>query len=424
MKKHLLFVPVLLAGLLASCGNQPDPEPKPDPVVHVESITLNTDRIVLTEGKSYSIAATVLPKNATDKTFTWSSTDEEVAKYEAGKICGYKPGEVTITVTTNDLHLTDTCLVTVEADTDIHVETISFETKEVDLYVGAIYSQTPIITPDNATCKDVEWSSSLESVATVDKNGSVTAKSEGSTIITATTEDGGKKATYTVNVSETPVDVKTIAEVKEYIVAHPVTVNDHKCGVNQNVSFTIAGYAVAKFDLIKTKKSFGLDVSYPGKTIIADETKTEEINLAIPFVQPKLSANGTLGGSSFAVSGSSTYSTNNDYYKAFDQSSTTYWRPNTASNSYLITYNPTAINITSFTINNTSSSYYARSVVISGSNDNSTYTNIGTITLSKSTATYNVTNTNHYKYYKFTFTPYSTSRMYIYELTLNGTLQE
>lgn len=274
MKSKLLLLPVLLAGLLASCGNQPGPgpNPDPDPVVHVESITLNSDRVIMTVGKTYSIAASVLPANATDKSFTWSSTDETVAKYEAGKIHGYKPGEVTITVTTTDLHITDTCLVTVEEDTDIHVETINFETPEVDLYVGATYSQMPLITPDDATCKDVEWSSSLTTVATVSNTGLVTAKKAGTTVITAKTEDGGKEATYKVNVSEEPIKVSTIKEVKDYIAAHPVTVNSHKCGVNKDVSFTIAGFAIAKFDLIKTKKSFGLDVSYPGKTIIADET--------------------------------------------------------------------------------------------------------------------------------------------------------
>lgn len=71
----------------------------------------------------------------------------------------------------------------------------------------------------------------------------------------------------------TPVsELKTIAEVKKYIAENPVEKNSFGNGVNTNVEFKIHGYALAKIDLIKTKSSFGLDVSYPGKVILADET--------------------------------------------------------------------------------------------------------------------------------------------------------
>lgn len=64
------------------------------------------------------------------------------------------------------------------------------------------------VAPENATNKNVTWSSSDTAVAKVDSYGQVTAKAEGTATITATTEDGNKTATCTVTVTAgtTPED--------------------------------------------------------------------------------------------------------------------------------------------------------------------------------------------------------------------------
>ena len=80
-------------------------------------------------------------------------------------------------------------------------------------------------------------------------------------------------ATFTINVVEqASSEIKTIAEVKQYIAEHPVEKNEFGNGVNNSVSVTIQGFALAKIDLVKTKASFGLNVSAPGKIIIGDST--------------------------------------------------------------------------------------------------------------------------------------------------------
>ena len=62
---------------------------------------------------------------------------------------------------------------------------------------------TPTITPSNATNKGVTWSSSNPAVATVNASGVVTYVKEGTTIITATAQDGsGIKGTCTVTCTE------------------------------------------------------------------------------------------------------------------------------------------------------------------------------------------------------------------------------
>ena len=62
--------------------------------------------------------------------------------------------------------------------------------------IPSLYSAT--ISPSNAANKNVTWSSSDQSVATIDSTGMVTPKGLGKTTITVKTSDGGKTAKYTV----------------------------------------------------------------------------------------------------------------------------------------------------------------------------------------------------------------------------------
>lgn len=82
---------------------------------------------------------------------------------------------------------------------EIALDSISLpKTKEVEL--GKTLTLTPTFSPENTTNKIVTWSSSDESVATVDNAGKITPKKIGSTIITVTSQDGNKKANCTVTV--------------------------------------------------------------------------------------------------------------------------------------------------------------------------------------------------------------------------------
>ena len=71
--------------------------------ITVDEITLSQSAAELIEGESLQLTATVSPDDATDKTVTWSSSDERIASVDTnGVVTAIAPGTATITATAND----------------------------------------------------------------------------------------------------------------------------------------------------------------------------------------------------------------------------------------------------------------------------------------------------------------------------------
>ena len=172
-------------------------------IQYASSITLDQSEISLEVAESAILVATILPELAINKAVTWSSSDESIATVDAnGVVTAIAVGEATITATTVDgSNLSATCKVTVvptlATSITLDKSEISLEAKETDTLVATVL-------PELATEKSVEWSSSDESIATVDANGVVTAIAVGEATITATTVDGSNlSATCKVTVIPT-----------------------------------------------------------------------------------------------------------------------------------------------------------------------------------------------------------------------------
>ena len=83
----------------------------------ITGVSLNKNAISLFVDESTILTATISPDNATNKTALWSSSNESVAKVDAnGKVTGVSSGTATITATSFDGKHSDSCVVTVEAD--------------------------------------------------------------------------------------------------------------------------------------------------------------------------------------------------------------------------------------------------------------------------------------------------------------------
>ena len=220
----------------------------------VTGVTLDKTSTELTEGDVTVLTATVNPSNASNKKVYWTSSDQTVATVDnTGKVSAVKVGSATITVTTEDGGKTATCSVTVKEKV-YPVTGVTLDKTSVELTEGDVTVFTATVTPSNASNKNVYWTSSDSSVATVDNAGKVTAVKAGSATITVTTEDGGKTATCKVTVKKKIYPVtgvtldKTSTELTEGdVTILTATVNPFNAS-NKNVYWTSSDQSVATVD--------------------------------------------------------------------------------------------------------------------------------------------------------------------------------
>lgn len=175
----------------------------------VSSVTMSKNTLWILQGNTSLLYANVYPTNATNKKILWTSSDTKVATVDSnGRVTAVATGTTTITAKTEDGNKTTTCIVTVTSN-QIPIVTLSLQPSNISLTVGKSVTIAPLITPTNATNKTVTWSSSQQSIATVDVNGVVRAVAAGTTIITATANEGKKQARSTIVVVADPVEPDT-----------------------------------------------------------------------------------------------------------------------------------------------------------------------------------------------------------------------
>ncbi len=129
------------------------------------------------------------------------NTTENVT--EGATFSGYDmstDGEQTVTVSYTEGTVTKTAYYGITVNT-VDVIGITLDQEAIQLKVGKNKQLTASVEPENVTDKTVTWSSSDETVATVE-NGVVTAVAVGTAIITAATPDGAHSGTCTVTVVE------------------------------------------------------------------------------------------------------------------------------------------------------------------------------------------------------------------------------
>ena len=214
MKKRLVLLQLISLFALSGCdfldslaGEAPseviDDKDKPSTKVDVVGVNIVKASISIEEGQQETLEYKVLPTDATDKSVSWASSNEEVATVNGGVIYAIASGQAEVTVTTTDGGFIDNCAVTVTKKEipQVKVESVSISEDSIRIEKGDNQTIQYQVFPDNATNKRVSWSSSNEEVATVE-NGIVYAHLEGSTVITVRTEDGNKTDTCNVEVIE------------------------------------------------------------------------------------------------------------------------------------------------------------------------------------------------------------------------------
>lgn len=157
--------------------------------------------VKLNDTDETAIEAKCEPKDASNISFDFASSDEEVATVDKdGKVKVLKAGECDITTTLmQDGERVTEKMTHVKAFYE--VESITLDSNEGKLTVGNSHTIKATVAPEKVSAETpIEWSSSNEKVATVDSNGKVTAVSSGNATITATA--GEESANYEVTVEQ------------------------------------------------------------------------------------------------------------------------------------------------------------------------------------------------------------------------------
>ena len=136
---------------------------------------------------------TNISENATSSTYTISNTTTDMSGYQYRCVVKSASGVSVIS---------QAATLTVQTKpASVPVTGVKLNTETLELFTGNTATLTATVEPENATNKNVTWSSDKPDVATVDAAGKVTAVSEGTATITVTTADGSKQATCSVTVT-------------------------------------------------------------------------------------------------------------------------------------------------------------------------------------------------------------------------------
>ena len=260
-----------------------DPEPG-----DVTGVTLNKTETSIFVGKTEQLLATVLPADANDKSVTWTTSDKNIATVTAdGTVTAIKPGTVNITCSSVDNESkTATCIVTV---LPVPVTGIAISKSAISIVKGQTEKLEATITPDNATVKNVTWTSSNPDIAYVSSDGTVSARSIGTATITCTLVDNeAKTAICIVNVVPTSVEALTLNKTavklllgKTEQLTPTITPAD---ATNKNVTWTTSDASIATVSSSGLVKAIGKGTAVITCTSDDDATKVATCTVSVDMI--------------------------------------------------------------------------------------------------------------------------------------------
>ena len=217
---------------------------------HVTGVYLSDSTVSLVPGLTHQLVATVVPLNAVNRNVMWVSTNEAVATVdENGIVTAHKSGNAIIICETVDGNYTQMCEIIVSNSAAGYV------LDSHDEYIGINGSVTlkGAFTPVDAVNQTVFWTTSDESIATVDETGTVKAKKAGSVVITVTTQDGGYKDYCIVRV----VGISGNLETNAYVDAENGFIYGIDAGVTSADNYLVINDSGCSLDYAPTSAGFG-----------------------------------------------------------------------------------------------------------------------------------------------------------------------
>lgn len=173
---------------------------KLDPIP-VTSVTLNksSETIYTNNQNGVQLTATVKPANAANTSVRWTSSNTRVAKVNSnGRVTPVSAGTATITCASVwNPNIRATFTITVKQ----YVDSVGLSAGTDEIFQGETLQLSAAVSPNDASDKSLSWSSSNNSIATVNQSGKITGVKSGTAVITATATDRNSvSGRFTVNI--------------------------------------------------------------------------------------------------------------------------------------------------------------------------------------------------------------------------------
>ncbi len=189
----------------------------------VTGVRLSEEELTLPVGPVWKLRAAVEPADATDRRIVFRSSKPEIATVDPdGTITPLAPGECVITAEAPAGGQTAACRVTVVRP----VESLAVTETQLSMALGTTYTVEAVVGPEDATNRELVWTSSNVFVARV-ANGTIEATGQGDCEITCATTDGsGLSATIRVRVPSFSIPETEYEVTEKTGLVIPVTLND------------------------------------------------------------------------------------------------------------------------------------------------------------------------------------------------------
>ena len=167
----------------------------------INSLSFTENKVSVKNGETINLIVNIKPIELFSDKLTWESSDPSIATVdENGVVRGIKEGTVTITVASSNGKKA-TCTVTVVKET-VDAAKIKLISEKTNIEEGTVTQIKAVIEPENVTSRNLIWTSSDNSVATVDENGIVKGIKAGTVTITAKIKDSKVAANITITIEE------------------------------------------------------------------------------------------------------------------------------------------------------------------------------------------------------------------------------
>ncbi len=249
-----------------------------DSEILIESMTVTPGSVHFEDLGTQQLGVILYPDNATDKTVTYTSSDESVAVVtDHGLITAVCPGSAVITVTAADGSGVNKTVPVTVASPAVPVSSVTLECDSMLLGKGQSSEISASVAPSDATNKTLTYSSSDPAVASVDANGVVTGIAAGTAEITVKAADGSNQQ------SVLSVQVYDIAVSADRVVEKGGTISINVRIIPDGATEATFAYASSNEEVATVDANGLVTAMNYGTTVISvtDGTVTESITITV-----------------------------------------------------------------------------------------------------------------------------------------------